>query len=91
MAAEPAGAPRSPVAPRLLRIVCAVAWWWALWWLATGRGGALEASVAAGSWGLSLLPLHVTSGRAVSGAPARCRGRESRRAPGCHHGYHRAE
>ena len=71
MAAEPAGALRSPAAPRFLRILCGVVWWWALWRLATGHGGSIEASVAAGSWGLSLLPLHVTPARAARGTAAR--------------------
>ncbi|MER7896356.1 hypothetical protein ABTX62_09535 [Streptomyces sp. NPDC096046] len=41
-------------------------WWWAvLRLLATPEAGALEAAVAAGGWGLSVLPVHcVPKGRA---------------------------
>jgi hypothetical protein len=35
------------------------AWWWAVLRLALGEGaGVLEGAVAAGGWGLSLLPVH---------------------------------
>ncbi|MEI7032959.1 hypothetical protein [Streptomyces pratensis] len=51
-------------------------WWWAVLRLvvAPDQAGAVEATVAAGGWGLSLLPVHVASvlppgerGRAVGG------------------------
>nr|WP_093611556.1 hypothetical protein [Streptomyces indicus] len=37
-----------------------VLWWWAVGRLvfAPGRAGVVEASIAAGGWGLSLLPVH---------------------------------
>ncbi|MGW2102396.1 hypothetical protein ACWCPX_32770 [Streptomyces olivaceoviridis] len=42
-------------------------WWWAVLRLAAGAGsGVLEGAVAAGGWGLSLLPVHcVPKGRAT--------------------------
>nr|WP_256362942.1 hypothetical protein [Streptomyces sp. TRM70350] len=42
-------------------------WWWAVLRLATAPdAGALEGAVAAGGWGLSLLPVHcVPRGRAA--------------------------
>nr|WP_229887102.1 hypothetical protein [Streptomyces olivaceoviridis] len=42
-------------------------WWWAVLRLAVGEGGGvLEGAVAAGGWGLSLLPVHcVPKGRAT--------------------------
>ncbi|MFE9353596.1 hypothetical protein ACFYPB_05205 [Streptomyces olivaceoviridis] len=42
-------------------------WWWAVLRLAAGEGsGVLEGAVAAGGWGLSLLPVHcVPKGRAT--------------------------
>ncbi|MCX5400167.1 hypothetical protein [Streptomyces sp. NBC_00102] len=44
-------------------LVCGGLWWWAVLRLALvpGRSGALEGAVVAGGWGLSLLPVHVTS------------------------------
>jgi hypothetical protein len=37
----------------------AAVWWWAVLRIALGQGpGVLEAAVAAGGWGLSLLPVH---------------------------------
>lgn len=42
--------------------VCAAAWVCALWRVSAGEGGPLEATVAAGVWGLSLLPVHVATG-----------------------------
>lgn len=46
-------------------------WWWAVLRLALAPGaGVLEGAVAAGGWGLSLLPVHcVPKGRAVRGVP----------------------
>ncbi|WP_336320629.1 hypothetical protein [Streptomyces lavendofoliae] len=51
-------------------------WWWAVLRLALapGQAGLVEATVAAGGWGLSLLPVHVTSARTnratAGGAPS---------------------
>lgn len=47
-------------------------WWWAVLRLALVPGaGVLEGAVAAGGWGLSLLPVHcVPKGRAVRAAGA---------------------
>ncbi|MFI2436356.1 hypothetical protein [Streptomyces sp. NPDC018693] len=47
-------------------------WWWAVVRLAVAPGaGALEGAVAAGGWGLSLLPVHcVPKGRAVGALAA---------------------
>jgi hypothetical protein len=40
-------------------IALGAVWWWAVLRLATGQGsGVLEGAVAAGGWGLSLLPVH---------------------------------
>ncbi|GHH20806.1 hypothetical protein Srubr_47780 [Streptomyces rubradiris] len=46
-------------------------WWWAALRLAVGEGsGVLEAAVAAGGWGLSLLPVHcVPKARAAGAVP----------------------
>ncbi|OIK24421.1 hypothetical protein [Streptomyces malaysiense] len=42
-----------------LALVCGAVWWWAVLRLALGRDtGVLEAAVAAGGWGLSVLPVH---------------------------------
>lgn len=53
-------------------------WWWAVLRLALVPGaGVLEGTVAAGGWGLSLLPVHcVPNGRAVrvAGAVGAARG-----------------
>ncbi|MFE1961942.1 hypothetical protein [Streptomyces sp. NPDC059479] len=40
-------------------------WWWAVLRLALApeHSGLVEGAVAAGSWGLSLLPVHVTTAR----------------------------
>ncbi|MGW2640324.1 hypothetical protein [Streptomyces sp. NPDC001348] len=41
-------------------------WWWAVVRLALGDGDVIEGAVAAGGWGLSLLPVHcVPKGRAA--------------------------
>ncbi|MEU2438760.1 hypothetical protein ACFY9A_27620 [Streptomyces rubradiris] len=47
-------------------------WWWAVLRLAVGEEpGVLEAAVAAGGWGLSLLPVHcVPKARAAGAVPA---------------------
>ncbi len=44
-------------------------WWWAVLRLAVAPGaGALEAAVAAGGWGLSVLPVHCVPKVRASGA-----------------------
>ncbi|MGV9878179.1 hypothetical protein [Streptomyces sp. NPDC003006] len=60
-------------------------WWWGVLRLAFAPdAGALEGAVAAGGWGLSLLPVHcVPKSRAVGAARARRSGGElERRARG---------
>ncbi|WP_344079843.1 hypothetical protein [Streptomyces crystallinus] len=44
-------------------LVVGALWWWAVLRLlaAPDQAGLLEGAVAAGGWGLSLLPVHVTS------------------------------
>ncbi|MQY38288.1 hypothetical protein SRB17_63010 [Streptomyces sp. RB17] len=46
-------------------------WWWAVLRIALGQGaGVLEGAIAAGGWGLSLLPVHcVPRGQAVGAVP----------------------
>jgi hypothetical protein len=52
---------------RRIRVLPALAlggvWWWAVLRLVLepGRSGVVEGAVAAGGWGLSLLPVHVAS------------------------------
>lgn len=50
----------------------ALVWWWAVLRLAfTPAAGPLEGAVAAGGWGLSLLPVHcVPKARATGAVPA---------------------
>jgi hypothetical protein len=50
-------------------------WWWAVLRLALvpGQAGLVEGAVAAGGWGLSLLPVHVTASRKVTRASRRRR------------------
>ncbi|MFF8957250.1 hypothetical protein [Streptomyces sp. NPDC014894] len=52
------------VVPAVL-VVAGVMWWWAVLRLlfVPERSGLIEAAVAAGGWGLSLLPVHVTAHR----------------------------
>ncbi|GLX54037.1 hypothetical protein Shyhy01_69860 [Streptomyces hygroscopicus subsp. hygroscopicus] len=52
---------------RAAALGCGAVWWWAVLRLALGQGtGVLEAAVAAGGWGLSVLPVHCAPrGRAV--------------------------
>ncbi|WP_405745202.1 hypothetical protein OG422_23450 [Streptomyces sp. NBC_01525] len=44
----------------MIAVVAGALWWWAVarlvWWPATA--GPVESAVAAGGWGLSLLPVH---------------------------------
>ncbi|MFF0429165.1 hypothetical protein ACFYUJ_32920 [Streptomyces sp. NPDC004520] len=57
-------------------------WWWAVLrlLLVPAETGPVEGAVAAGGWGLSLLPVHVaaSSGRRVPGPPDRGVTRASR-------------
>ncbi|WP_099935825.1 hypothetical protein [Streptomyces sp. 3214.6] len=66
-------------------------WWWAVVRLAvTSDAGVLEGAVAAGGWGLSLLPVHCVAKARAAGALAggrwrsawRAVRREGRRRPG---------
>lgn len=53
-------------------------WWWAVLRLAlTPHAGALEGAVAAGGWGLSLLPVHCMPKARAAGAVATGRWREA--------------
>ncbi|QCX79520.1 hypothetical protein C9F11_29645 [Streptomyces sp. YIM 121038] len=73
------------MAGRVLRWTSALGlaalWWWAVLRLAvTPDAGALEGTIAAGGWGLSLLPVHcVPKERALGVARPRRRGTGSRR------------
>ncbi|MBT2363776.1 hypothetical protein J7E88_00100 [Streptomyces sp. ISL-10] len=62
-----------PVA--LLGLVAGAVWWWAVLRLALvpEQAGVLEGAVAAGGWGLSLLPVHVSASRGVTRASRRRR------------------
>ncbi|GAA2533559.1 MULTISPECIES: hypothetical protein [Streptomyces] len=56
-------------------------WWWAVARLLLAPGaGALEGAVAAGGWGLSLLPVHCMPKDRAEGVPAAGRWRRARRA-----------
>uniref|UniRef100_UPI00403FF6D1 hypothetical protein n=1 Tax=Streptomyces sp. SS7 TaxID=3108485 RepID=UPI00403FF6D1 len=58
-------------------------WWWAVVRLAVAPGaGALEGTVAAGGWGLSLLPVHCVAKGRAAGAVAAGRWRAAWRGPG---------
>lgn len=50
----------------LTGLVAGGLWWWAVLRLAflPEQAGVLEGAVAAGGWGLSLLPVHVAASRA---------------------------
>lgn len=50
----------------LIGLVAGGLWWWAVLRLAfvPEHAGVLEGAVAAGGWGLSLLPVHVAASRA---------------------------
>ncbi|WP_234469065.1 hypothetical protein [Streptomyces sp. MBT62] len=57
-------------------------WWWAVLRLAlTPHAGALEGAVAAGGWGLSLLPVHCMPKARAAGAVAAGRWRRAWRLP----------
>ncbi|MCS0637674.1 hypothetical protein NX801_18790 [Streptomyces sp. LP05-1] len=49
-----------------LALVTGGVWWWAVLRLALApqHAGVVEATLAAGGWGLSLLPVHVAAARA---------------------------
>ncbi|MEU9705065.1 hypothetical protein [Streptomyces sp. NPDC047981] len=56
-------------------------WWWAVLRLVLvpDQAGLVEGAVAAGGWGLSLLPVHVTASAAVGGrTPGRTRAGSAR-------------
>ncbi|MHC3474268.1 hypothetical protein ACYF6T_36985 [Streptomyces sp. 7R007] len=56
-------------------------WWWAVLRLALSpHAGALEGAVAAGGWGLSLLPVHCVPKARAAGAVERGRWRRALRA-----------
>ncbi|WKE69333.1 hypothetical protein [Streptomyces sp. WP-1] len=56
---------------RTLALACGALWWWAVLRLALGQGaGVLEAAVAAGGWGLSVLPVHCAPKEKAEGALA---------------------
>lgn len=56
-------------------------WWWAVLRLALAPGaGVLEGAVAAGGWGLSLLPVHCVPKSRAAGALRAGRWREAWRA-----------
>ncbi|MFF8292959.1 hypothetical protein ACF068_27560 [Streptomyces sp. NPDC016309] len=62
-----------------LALVLGGLWWWAVLrlLLAPGQAGLVEGTVAAGGWGLSLLPVHVASARgtvSVTRTPSRAPG-----------------
>lgn len=62
-----------PIARWGVTLALGALWWWAVLRLALAPGaGALEAAVAAGGWGLSLLPVHcVPKARAAGAVDAR--------------------
>ncbi|MEJ8637839.1 hypothetical protein [Streptomyces sp. MS2.AVA.5] len=59
------GGVRVPVVA--LGLIAGGLWWWAVLrlLLAPDQSGLVEGAVAAGGWGLSLLPVHVTASRGV--------------------------
>ncbi|WP_240137927.1 hypothetical protein [Streptomyces sp. MUM 178J] len=61
--------------PAALGLLGGALWWWAVlrWALVPDRTGLVEVTVAAGGWGLSLLPVHVTAARRVTRASPRRR------------------
>ncbi|MEU1056322.1 hypothetical protein ABZ397_27695 [Streptomyces sp. NPDC005876] len=60
-----------------------VVWWWAVLRLALAPGaGVLEAAMAAGGWGLSLLPVHCVARERAAGALGAGRWRRAWRAGG---------
>ncbi|MEU9558507.1 hypothetical protein [Streptomyces fumanus] len=58
-----------PVVGRGVAVGLGVVWWWAVLRLAFAPGaGVLEGTVAAGGWGLSLLPVHCAAKGRAAGA-----------------------
>ena len=59
----------------VLGLVAGGLWWWAVLRLVLvpEYSGVLEGAVAAGGWGLSLLPVHVAASRGVTRASRRRR------------------
>ncbi|UQX05175.1 hypothetical protein [Streptomyces sp. RerS4] len=59
-----------------LAVAVGVLWWWAVLRLALApaEAGPVEAAVAAGGWGLGLLPVHCTPWRAAGGSHGEGRG-----------------
>ncbi|MEY9994786.1 hypothetical protein ABIE67_006818 [Streptomyces sp. V4I8] len=58
-----------PIARWGVTLALGALWWWAVLRLALAPGaGALEAAVAAGGWGLSLLPVHCVPKARAAGA-----------------------
>ncbi|GGQ95732.1 hypothetical protein [Streptomyces asoensis] len=56
------------LAPAGLGLVLGALWWWAVVRLVMAPGaGALEGTVAAGGWGLSLLPVHCVAKARAAG------------------------
>lgn len=62
------GGARVPVVA--LGLIAGGLWWWAVLrlLLAPDQSGLVEGAVAAGGWGLSLLPVHVTASRGMARA-----------------------
>jgi hypothetical protein len=58
-----------------LGLVAGGLWWWAVLRLALmpEQAGLVEGAVAAGGWGLSLLPVHVTASSGITRASRRRR------------------
>lgn len=58
-----------------LGLVAGGLWWWAVlrMVLAPEQAGIVEGAIAAGGWGLSLLPVHVTASRGITRASPRRR------------------
>jgi hypothetical protein len=58
-----------------LGVVAGGLWWWAVLrlTLVPEQAGLVEGAMAAGGWGLSLLPVHVTASRGITTASRRHR------------------
>lgn len=58
-----------------LGLVAGGLWWWAVLRLVLvpEQAGLVESAMAAGGWGLSLLPVHVTASRSITTASRRHR------------------
>ncbi|MFJ6297223.1 hypothetical protein ACIQJX_28200 [Streptomyces griseoviridis] len=68
-----------PIVRRGVLIGLGLLWWWAVLrlTLAPGAAGVLEGTVAAGGWGLSLLPVHCVAKSRAAGAVATGRWRNA--------------